>query len=144
VSVYPDFVKIAKEMRRASSFWYNAKIEIFDPRTRDLEWDVMTNTYSNSPETLLWKGSARVQPFRRPILGRTSFSQSDIKEVRFQLEYSEEMPDFRPGMRVRVVESDVEHTLLDFVYIIKTAVNSSYGWNRTIECEADLSVTSYE
>jgi hypothetical protein len=142
VSVHPDFAKIAKEMRKSSALWYNAIIEIFDPNIRDLEWDVITNTYSNNPESVIWQGRARVQPIRRPLLGRTSFMETDIREVRFQVEYEEDMPDFKPGMRVRVLESSVEPGVMDFTYIVKSAINSSYGWNRTIECDTDLSGTS--
>jgi hypothetical protein len=133
-----DFQAIAKEMRETVAHWYNAEIEIFDPNLRQLQWDVRTNEYTGSPEQLLWDGKARVQPIRRPLGGETSFSSSTIREIRIQIPHSEDLPNFEPGMRVRVTESAVDKNLEEFVCVIRSAINSSYGWNRTIECDVDL------
>ena len=138
MSVLPNFAKIADQMRRTSAQWYNAEVEIVDPNTADLEWDVVTNTYSNNPETILWHGSARVQPIRRPLASDMTVAQSSRREIRIQIPYCDGMPDFTPGMRVRVTQSDVDKALKNFTYVIRSAINSSYGWNRTIECDIDL------
>lgn len=133
-----DFQAIANEMRETVAHWYNAEIQIVDPNTRDLEWNPTTNTYSNNPESVLWSGSARVQPIRTPLDVNMEFMRSGKREIRIQIPYASNLPDFQPGMRVRVTSSPVEHILEGFVYVIRSAINSSYGWNRTIECEVDL------
>lgn len=136
-----DFQAIAKEMRETVAHWYNAEIEIIDPQTRQStsEWDPVTNEYSFIDEAVLWSGPARVQPIgltgaRMVNLGAM---QGSIKNVRVQVPYDESLPLIRKGLQIRVVSGGEDAVWANMRMVVTSAVNSSYGWNRTIECELD-------
>jgi len=47
----------------------------------------------------------------------------------------------RKGLRVRVTAGGVDPDLVDLDFVVVNAINSSYAWLRTIECEADMKNT---
>lgn len=133
-----DFAKIANEMRGIVARWYNAEIRIIDPNTRDQAWDIDTNTFTNTPATVLYTGKARIQPIstaRTPDLGVT---QGGIQSIRVQVPYDENLPLIRKGLQVEVLNPGEDITLGSLQFTVRSAINSSYGWNRTIECDADV------
>jgi hypothetical protein len=135
---YIDFAKIALEMRSIVARWYNADIKIIDPNTRDQTWNMTTNTFTNTPATVLYTGRARIQPIkdaRTPDLGVT---QGAIHSIRVQVPYDASVPLIRKGLQVEVVDPGEDIVLGTLRFTVRSAVNSSYGWNRTIECDADV------
>jgi hypothetical protein len=141
-----DFQAIAREMRETVAHWYNAEIEIIDPQTRQTsaEWDPVTNDYAESPEIIIWSGPARIQPIGLTGARLTNMTvmQGAIKNVRVQVPYDEELPLIRKGLEIKVVDGGQDQVLNDLRMIVNSAVNSSYGWNRTIECELDTRSTA--
>jgi len=44
----------------------------------------------------------------------------------------------RKGLQVKVTDGGEDHVLESLQFVVSSAVNSSYGWNRTIECDVDV------
>lgn len=133
-----DFAKIAIEMRATVATWYNAEIEVIDPNIREQTWDETTNTFTNAPGTVLYTGSARIQPIstvKTPDLGIT---QGAIQGIRIQVPYDASLPLIRKGLQVEVINPGEDAVLSSLRFTVRSSINSSYGWNRTIECDVDV------
>jgi len=133
-----DFAAIALEMRSTVARWYNAEVEIVDPNIGEQTWDEFTNTYGSSTETVLWSGKARIQPIKSETLPDLDVMQGSVRSIRVQVPYDATLPLIRKGLQVRVTDGGEDVVLEDLVFLVRGAVNSSYGWNRTIECDADI------
>ena len=138
-----DFAGISEEMATIVERWFNATVTIVDPELEDQSWDPVTNTYTGSSETVLWTGKARVQP-----LGSGSnpeadyaFSAAGVRRVRVQVKLDPSRDFIRKGLRVRVTDGGVDVELQKLDFVVTNALNSSYAWLRTIECEADTKNT---
>jgi hypothetical protein len=130
-----DFAKIALEMRDIVARWYNASVEIFDPNDRDLDWNPATNTYAGDPEVIVWSGKARIQPVSGASMPDLGITQGSIQGIRVQVPYDATVGLFRKGLQVRVTNGGENAVLEELEFVITEAINSSYGWNTTIECE---------
>lgn len=135
---YIDFAKIAMQMRGALGRWYNAEIKIIDPNTRDQAWDIATNTFTNTPATVLYTGKARIQPIREARTPDLGVTQGAIQSIRVQVPYSATLPLIRKGLQVEVTNPGEDAVLSSLRFTVRSAINSSYGWNRTIECDVDV------
>lgn len=133
-----DFAAIAQEMRQTVARWYNATIEIIDPNIREQEWNMATNSWGTSSETLIYSGGARVQPIRSTSEPDLGITQGAIRSVRIQVPYDATVPLIQKGFQVRVTSGGENHVLEDLKLVVRSAINSSYGWNTTIECDADV------
>ena len=133
-----DFAAIAAEMRDIVARWYNGEIEIIDPNLREQSWDMATNTYDTTSEVVLYSGSARIQPLREARTPDIGIAQGAIHGVRIQVPYDASVGFIRKGLQVRVTNGGEDAILEDLKFVVKSAINSSYGWNRTIECEVDV------
>jgi hypothetical protein len=133
-----DFAKIATEMRAISERWYNAEIEIVDPETNEQVWDVETNEYIGNIENILWSGKARIQQTRYAGEYIAGVGQVSTRPVRFQVPYDENLPLIRKGLQIRVTSGGEDVVLENLSFVVEGSINSSYGWNRTIECQVDL------
>ena len=137
-----DFASIAMEMRAAVARWYNAQIEIIDTNIREQEWDEFTNDYISNSETVIWSGSARVQPIKTERLPDMDIMQCAVRGVRIQVPYDANLSLIREGMQVRITDGGEDVVLENLILTVRSAINSSYGWNRTIECDADVKSTA--
>lgn len=133
-----DFAKIASEMRSTVALWYNAEVEIYDPNLRDLQWDPVTNTTSGDPEVIIWSGKARIQPVRSTATPEIGVGQGAIRGIRVQVPHDPQLDLIRKGLQVRVTDGGEDKVLEQVEFVVKSAINSSYGWNRTIECDVDV------
>ncbi len=135
-----DFAKMATEMRTIVARWYNAKIQIVDPNTREMNdyWDPETNSYSQATEVVLYTGSARVQPVRNARTPDMSIGQGAVESVRVQVPYDASLGLIREGMRINITDPGEDAVLSGLQLVVRSAINSSYGWNRTIECDVDV------
>ena len=136
-----DFAKIATEMRAITKRWYNASIEIVDPNLREQTWNEFTNSYGSSTESVLWSGSARVQPIGSESLVDLDIAQGSVRSVRFQVPYDESLPLIREGLQIVVTDGGQDTVLESLMFVVTGSINSSYGWNRTIECSVNLKST---
>ena len=133
-----DFAAIALEMRSTVARWYNAEIEIIDPNLREQTWNMATNSYGASTESVVYSGKARVQPISSSQDPDITIGQAGIRAVRIQVPYDAALPLVRKGFQVRVTDGGEDAVLETIKFVVKSGINSSYGWNRTIECEADV------
>lgn len=133
-----NFSAISDEMRATMQHWFNATIQIVDPNVEDLEWDVYSNAQTGGTKTVMWSGQARVQHLRNDSMPVVGYSQTDIKGIRIQLPYDAELGLIRKGLQVIVTDGGSDPVLEQLGFVITSSINSSYAWNRTIECEVDL------
>lgn len=133
-----DFAAIAQEMRQTVARWYNAQIKIIDPNIGDEVWDPVTNTYTGSAAVEIYSGAARIQPIRNAATPDLGITQGAIQGIRVQVPYDATIGLVRKGLQVQVVSGGQDATLEDLQFVVRSGINSSYGWNRTIECDADV------
>jgi hypothetical protein len=133
-----DFAAISNEMAGTVSRWFNSTIEIFDPNLKDIHYDEWTNT-SVGYEILLWSGDARVQPIDYGR-GDSNAGRSVLanRRVRFQVPLDQTRDFIRAGLGVRVIDGGQFPDLEKLQFTVSEAINSSYAWLLTIECEADV------
>lgn len=133
-----DFAAIAVAMRGTVARWYNASVQIIDPNLEDQTWDPVTNTYSGNSATVIYSGSARVQPIGADRTPAMDFAQAGIRGIRVQVPYDASIPLIRKGLQVKVTNGGEDAVLETLQFVVSSAINSSYGWNRTIECDVDV------
>ena len=133
-----NFANISTEMRKTALPWMNATIQIVDPNVGESDWDPFTNTETGGEPTVIWQGPARIQHLAVPSQVEVGYDATSIRRIRLQLPMDPDLGFVRKGLQVVVIDggSDVELEQLQF--IVTGAVNSSYAWNRTIDCEVDL------
>jgi len=132
-----DFGAIADAMSETVARWFNGTIQIVDPNLDSLTFDPWTNATTGT-ETLLWSGDARIQPIneaRDPDAGKSMLSS---RRVRFQVPLDETRDFVHAGLLVRVTDGGQFTDLVNLQFNILSAVNSSYAWLLTIECDADV------
>lgn len=133
-----DFEAIGSEMSDIVSRWFNGTIQIVDPNLENLVWDEWTNTSTGS-EIVLWTGEARIQPVSyetgSPDGGKAVLA---TRRVRFQVPLDETRAFVRSGLIVRVTDGGRFSDLQNLQFNVSSALNSSYAWLLTIECEADV------
>lgn len=133
-----DFAAITSEMSGIVSRWFNGTIQIVDPNLDNITFDAWTNATTGT-ETVLWTGSARIQPISYNT-GDPEAGQSVLatRRVRFQVPLDETRAFVRSGLMIRVTDGGQFTDLLDINFTISSAINSSYAWLLTIECKADV------
>jgi hypothetical protein len=138
-----DFAAISAEMGDIAERWFNGQITIVDPDVEGQTWDPATNTYTGSSEVELWSGYARIQPIGVGENPQSdyAFSSAGIRRVRIQVKLDPARSFIRKGLRVRVTDGGADAELEKLDFVVTNAVNSSYAWLRTIECEADTKNT---
>ena len=132
-----DFAAISGEMGSIAERWFNGTIQIVDPNLDDLTFDPWTNS-STGTETVLWTGDARIQPIsitRDPESGMSILAN---RRVRFQVPLDPARSFVRAGLVINVTDGGQFPDLENLRFNISSAINSSYAWLLTIECEADV------
>ena len=134
-----DFAKISAEMSATAQRWMNAIIEIVDPNLENLEWDEFNNDYVAGSQTVLWSGSARIQLIGAGSdpLSLSGFSAPGKKMARIQVPIDTTRDFIRKGLEIRVIDGAQDPDLYKLQFVVRNAINSSYAWLRTIECEVD-------
>ena len=127
-----------------------ASVEIYSPDSAAAEYDPETNTWSGET-TLLWVGKARIQPRSSSarigeggnIIRAIDPGASQIVEVHIGLRENQlagsdgVMPDIRPGHRMLVTDSPLDEQLKNFVFVVRSVINSSNPWHRALLCEVN-------
>jgi hypothetical protein len=133
-----DFASISTEMGRTTKGWMNATVQIIDPNVSDTEWNEWTNSYTGGEPTVIWQGSARIQHLKSEKFGNAGYAEIGIRGIRIQVPLDFNMGFIRKGLQVVVIDGGVDVELEQLQFIVTSAVNSSYAWLRTIECEVDV------
>lgn len=127
-----------------------ASVEFFNPQSTSSEYDATTNSWSGTTTTL-WVGRARIQPRSNSarvgsmgtVLSAIDPGASQIVEVHIGLRENQltgsngEMPDLRPGHRMKVTDSPLDQNLQNFQFVVRSVINSSNPWHRLILCEVN-------
>lgn len=132
---------VAAQMRATEESWMNGLIQIVDPNIGDGTFNPITNVISGGEPVVLWQGKARIQHMRAPQSIAGSFENSEIRNVRFKIPLSADIPDdvpIREGLQIYVVDGGEDRILEQYHYVVKSGINSSLAWNRTIETSVDL------
>lgn len=119
-----------------------AIIAIMDPNTDQASdnYDPRLNGVSAAP-TELWRGPSQVAVFRQTLnADAVAGSVTQIRSVRFTIPLSEDLPDVRRGLIVKVLECKTDPQATHFQYTVTSGVNSNLPFRRTIEAEADMGV----
>lgn len=132
-----DFAAISGEMGSIAERWFNGTIQIVDPNLDDLTFDPWTNS-STGTETVLWTGDARIQPINITRDLESGMSILANRRVRFQVPLDPARSFVRAGLVINVTDGGQFPDLENLRFNISSAINSSYAWLLTIECEADV------
>lgn len=133
-----DFATVSQQMGKTILSWMNATVQIVDPNTGDAIWDPFTNTETGGEPTVLWQGPARIQHLKSETLPDVGFSQTSIRGIRVQIPLDPELGFIRKGLQVIVMDGGSDPQLEQLQFVITSAINSSYAWIRTLECEVDV------
>ena len=133
-----DFASVSAQMASTMLSWMNATVQIVDPNTADAEWDPFTNTETGGEPTVLWQGPARIQHLSQESIPEVGYSQVGIRGIRLQVPMDPELGFVRKGLQVIVVDGGSDTELEQLQFVVTSAINSSYAWVRTIECEVDV------
>lgn len=127
-----------------------ATVEIYNPSSDSSVYDPITNSWSGAA-VLLWTGKARIQP-RKPSSDMGSVGSqitgidpgsSQVVEVHIGLRENQltgsggAMADIRPGHRMMVTSSPLDELMQNFEYVVRSVINSSNPWHRTLLCEVN-------
>ena len=133
-----NFASISDEMRSTMLPWMNGMVQIIDPNVENSEWDPFTNEYTGGNTTVLWQGPARIQHLKSETMPDVGFSQVSIRGIRLQVPMDTELGFVRKGLQVIVIDGGSDPELEQLQFVVSSAINSSYAWGRTIECEVDV------
>lgn len=135
---------IAAEMRTAVLPWLNGAIQIVKPNIAGSSHDPFTNAVTNSVEPeVLWSGPARIQPIRTPLDAQQPYGETTIAAMRFQIPI-DALQDgvIHKGLRIYITNAGEDPALTELQFAVRRAINSSFAWIRTIECEVDMGADS--
>lgn len=113
-------------------------VTIYNENLSARVYNAAENTWDTN-ETSVWSGNARIQHMGSGSDRNLSGNNTDVQRVEIQINFSGvDMADIRPGNYVIVSSSPLDANLTKFVYIVKSVVNSSNPWVRTLVCEVDM------
>jgi hypothetical protein len=130
---------ISAIMQKPVDRWMNATIQIVNPDITGGAFTRSTNVKARSPE-VVWEGPARIQAVRWPNVATARQAAMALREVIFHLpmDINPDFPEYIPqGYRVRVIDGGMSPQFEHSLFVITTAINSSYDWDRRIECTMD-------
>lgn len=133
-----NFQAIGSHMAATALPWMNGSIQIVDPNIEDSTWDPFTNEYTGGTSSVIWSGPARIQHLTSETLPDVGMSQVGIRGIRVQVPLDESAGFIRKGLQVIVTDAGNDYELEQLQFVVTSAINSSYAWLRTIECEVDV------
>lgn len=133
-----NFAAISGEMRSTMLPWMNGTIQIVDPNIGEQEWDAFTNEYSTNTSEVLWQGPARIQHLSSTQIASVGMSEIGVRGIRLQVPMDLDMGFVRKGLQVIVIDGGSDPELEQLQFVVKSSINSSYAWGKTIECEVDI------
>lgn len=137
-----DIKAISEEMQPTVEEWFNATIQIVDPNIKGGAFNRITNTKdrsgSGAPE-VIWEGSARIQAVRWPNVATARQEAVSARTVIFKIPLSEEIDPtlIVEGFRVVVIDGGMSPQFEHGLFVITATTNTSYAWDRRIECIMD-------
>lgn len=134
-----DTIAISQEMRQSVRDWENIYVIIIDPGKDGI------NLRDKNNAAFVWDGFARVQPYRREVATATTTNPTTNQTIRFQIDFSQDgaIPDIKTGWQVAVLPESLSGVPLNdpylsvYQHVVRSALNSSLAWIRTIECQVN-------
>lgn len=131
--------------RAVARAFQTCSITVYNESLASRAYDPVTNTWA-ATEVAVWAGKARIQPFSGSTNNNSIGNPTNMRQVRMQLDFSGNtitgsngaMTDIRPGNYIIVSSSPSDPALQSFVYIVRSVINSSNPWQRTIICDVDM------
>lgn len=138
-----DVNAISNEMRKSVMQWATVYVIILNPGPNGIY------LRDKSPAAFVWDGFARVQPYRREVATATVTNPTTNQTVRFQIDFSKDgaVPDIKTDWQVAVLPESLsgiatpDPFLHRYQHVVRSAMNSSLAWVRTIETQANTEVT---
>lgn len=135
-----DMPVISEAMAPTVQEWYvDAEIEIVKPDINGGDFDRATNTKVRTPVTI-WTGAARIQEARWPSVSTAKQGALSLREIIFHMakDPANPWPEFiQQGWRINVLSAPLGKQFETGLFVIVTAVNSSYDWDLRIETTMD-------
>lgn len=130
---------IADIMAPVQEAWFNANIMIEDPNIEAGSYNRKTNAVAGRAPTEIWRGPARIQAMRWPNVATTRQEAVSLRTVVFHFPRStSNLPDLiLEGMRVVVLDGGEQPEFEQGMFVITTAVNTSFAWDRRVEAMMD-------
>lgn len=137
-----DFIAIKAAMAPAVRLWEAAYIVILNPGPNGV------HLRDKDDAAFIWHGHARVQPYRREVATATTTNPTTNQSVRFQVDFSEDgvIPDIKTDYQVVVLPESLSGIELNdpampyYQHVVRSALNSSQAWIRTIEAQVNTGV----
>lgn len=124
--------------RNVSTSFQVCTAAIYHQDLGDRVYDPVANTW-DSTATEIWTGAARIQPLSASSQRTVMTNDTFVRQVQVQIDFDESsIADIRPGDYMLVSASPYDATLTKFVYIVRSVINSSNPWQRTLVCEVDM------
>ena len=115
-------------------------ITVTRPGTGTRQYDVGTDTWVTTPDTVLYSGSARVQPIRSNVYRERPGDSTQVMAIRFSIPVANINDEIRFRDKVQVTASPLNETLLDYVFYVTDPLDSTNPIEKTFHAEADLEV----
>jgi hypothetical protein len=120
-------------------------ITIYNENLGGRTYNATTNAWTNA-DTAIWAGKARIQGTTRASDRMVKVNPTSVREVEFQISFNKNtlagatapMADLRPGNYIIVNNSPYDSTLEKYSYVVKSVINNSNPWQRTILAEVDM------
>lgn len=131
----------ADRISAISNEFKNATISLLDPSLVTSTFDVNTNGYVQVGDPIIAENiSARVQPVRMAVDTRAGGTGNPSGEVRIRVQIPREAyaGKIRRGWLIRVTAADRNAELLDYLFVVDAAVDSS--WRASVTVEATVNV----
>jgi hypothetical protein len=115
-----------------------ASITVSRPGTGTRTYDADTDTWTTTPDTVIYSGKARVQPIRSDVAKERPGDTTKVMAIRFSIPAGSINTDIFYKDEVRVTSSPLNTTLLDYVYYVTDPLDSSNPIEKTFHAEVDL------
>ncbi len=124
--------------RRVDSGFQICDVGIYYQNLEGRTYNATTNTWATTATTV-WSGKARIQPLSNSSERMVSTNDTFVRQVQVHINFAGNViADIRPGHYLLVSASPLDANLTKFVYIVRSVINSSNPWQRTLICEVDM------
>ena len=126
--------------RRIDSSFQLCSASIYYQDLEDRVYDPVTNTW-DSTATSVWSGKARIQPLSNSSERMVTTNDTFVRQVQVHINFAgNTIADIRPGYYMILSSSPLDHNLTKFIYVVRSVMNSSNPWQRTLICEVDMEI----
>lgn len=117
------------------------RIRIYDPSTSEATYNPVTNTYESNP-VVVYEGKARLQPLRTAGFINNNANDSINQALEVQIPIgTTKSSDFRPKLRLKILESPLNPSLLGFMGALREVLDSSNPFERTLVFDVNVEST---